>query len=160
MSRKVTIPDPNRVTEDTPLRLDVAAALEFPDGSMGASGLRREAGNGRLVIEKIAGKFFTTRKAIREMREQCRVQLSPAASGSNLPGDDRTVQSGPRSMSSLTGGPKEALAAARMTALERKPHSKGTSQKSELESLNSQTAAVIPLKSTSPMRSDSTDAKK
>ena len=37
------MPDPNSVNDDTLLRLGVAAALEFPDGSMGASGLRREA---------------------------------------------------------------------------------------------------------------------
>jgi hypothetical protein len=32
------------------LRLSMAAALAFPDGSMTASGLRREAARGRLVI--------------------------------------------------------------------------------------------------------------
>jgi len=31
------------VTPDTPLRLVVAAAIAFPDGSMTAAGLRREA---------------------------------------------------------------------------------------------------------------------
>ncbi len=43
-----------------PLRLSVAAAIAFPDGSMSASGLRREAARGRLVIERIAGKDYTT----------------------------------------------------------------------------------------------------
>jgi hypothetical protein len=32
---------------ETPLRLNVAAVLAFPDGSMTASGLRREAARGR-----------------------------------------------------------------------------------------------------------------
>ena len=43
MSRKVAMPDPSRISDETLLRLGVAAALEFPDGSMSASGLRREA---------------------------------------------------------------------------------------------------------------------
>ena len=37
------MPDPNRIDDDTLLRLGIAAAVEFPDGSIGASGLRREA---------------------------------------------------------------------------------------------------------------------
>jgi hypothetical protein len=35
------------VGPDTPLRLSVAAALAFPDGSMTASGLRRNPGQAR-----------------------------------------------------------------------------------------------------------------
>jgi hypothetical protein len=50
-----SIPAPEQVTPDTPLRLGVAAALAFPDGSMTAAGLRREAARGRLLIERIAG---------------------------------------------------------------------------------------------------------
>ena len=38
----------------------VAASLAYPDGSMTASGLRREAAKGRLAIERIAGKDYTT----------------------------------------------------------------------------------------------------
>jgi len=34
---------------DAPLRLGIAARLAYPDGSMTASGLRKEAGRGRLV---------------------------------------------------------------------------------------------------------------
>jgi hypothetical protein len=58
----------------------VAAALAFPDGSMTASGLRREAARGRLVIERIAGKDYTTLANIERMREQCRVEQNPLAS--------------------------------------------------------------------------------
>ena len=53
---------------NTPLRLNVAAALAFPDGSMTASGLRKEAGRGRLVIERIAGKDYTTLANVEQMR--------------------------------------------------------------------------------------------
>ena len=63
------------VPSDAPLRLSVAAKLAFPDGSMTASGLRREAARGRLTIERIAGKDFTTLDEIKRMRELCRVQV-------------------------------------------------------------------------------------
>jgi hypothetical protein len=59
---------------DAPLRLSVAAKLAFPDGSMTASGLRREAARGRLRIERIANKDFVTLAEIKRMRELCRVQ--------------------------------------------------------------------------------------
>jgi hypothetical protein len=52
------------IHEDEPLRLEIAAACAFPDGSMKASGLRREAARGKLIIERIAGKDYTTLKAI------------------------------------------------------------------------------------------------
>ena len=66
---------PNRpdITEDTPLRLAEAAELAFPGGGMTASGLRKERDRGRLETVFIAGKEFTTLRAIAEMRELCRV---------------------------------------------------------------------------------------
>ena len=54
------IPDSAQIADDTMLRLRVAAALEFPDGSMSASGLRSEAAHGQLRIWRIAGKDYTT----------------------------------------------------------------------------------------------------
>jgi len=66
------VPELDKVKPNTPLRLDVAAAIVFPDGSMTACGLRKEAGRGRLVIERIAGKDYTTLAAIERMRELCR----------------------------------------------------------------------------------------
>jgi len=68
------------VDDDTPLRLDVAARLAFPDGSISGAALRRAARAGRLVIERIAGKDFVTLAAIRTMREQSRV-VRPNRSG-------------------------------------------------------------------------------
>ena len=41
------LPERESITTDTPLRLSVAAALAYPDGSMTANGLRREAKRGR-----------------------------------------------------------------------------------------------------------------
>jgi len=62
------------IAPNAPIRLSVAAKLAFPDGTMTASGLRREAARGRLIVERIAGKDFTTLNHIAQMREQCRVQ--------------------------------------------------------------------------------------
>ena len=70
------------ITADTPLRLKLAAALAYPDGSMSASGLRREAKRGRLEIERTAGKDYTTLANIERMRELCRVEAKVPASGS------------------------------------------------------------------------------
>jgi hypothetical protein len=71
------------IADDTPLRLDSAARLAFPDGSMTASGLRRENRRGRLVIEHIAGKDYTTLAYIKTMREQCRIEAKAPASTSD-----------------------------------------------------------------------------
>src|SRR6516164_587625 len=60
--------------QSVPLRLATAAKIAFPDGSMTASGLRSEAKKGRLVVERIANKDYTTLEAIARMRELCRVQ--------------------------------------------------------------------------------------
>ena len=73
------------VTDDMPLRLDLAARLAFPDGSIGLSGLRREAARGNLEVFRIAGKHMTTLRAIREMLERCRVKPSQPAYGSSQP---------------------------------------------------------------------------
>ena len=53
---RCTIPKRENIDPDTPLRLGIAAAVAFPDGSMTASGLRREGARGRLILERIAGK--------------------------------------------------------------------------------------------------------
>jgi hypothetical protein len=67
-----SIPPACEISRNSPLRLHIAAALAFPDGSMKVSGLRREANRGRLVIERVAGKDYTTLQAIDEMRKLCR----------------------------------------------------------------------------------------
>jgi hypothetical protein len=72
----------DKISKDTPLRLSVAAALAFPDGSMTTSGLRKEAARGRLAIERIAGKDYTTLAAIEEMRALCRVRQKGPVYGS------------------------------------------------------------------------------
>ena len=49
--RKLELPARDAVKPDTPLRLAVAAALAYPDGSMTANGLRNEARRGLDVIQ-------------------------------------------------------------------------------------------------------------
>src|ERR1700730_2111433 len=68
---------------DPPLRWGIAAPLAYPDGSMTASGLRKEAARGRLAIERVAGKDYTTLAAIERMRELCRAGGGGRASGTN-----------------------------------------------------------------------------
>jgi hypothetical protein len=67
--------------DDTPLRLEVAAKLAFPGGGISAASLRTEARRGRLAIERIAGKDFTTLRAIQQMRASCVVKEQDSGSG-------------------------------------------------------------------------------
>jgi hypothetical protein len=73
------LPDPAAVRPDTPLLLDVAAALAFPDRSMTGSWLRREIARGRLEGWKAGGKIYTTLAAIEAMWERCRLEPDPQA---------------------------------------------------------------------------------
>ncbi len=68
-------PANDNIHPDEPLRLNDAIKFGFPHGGMTVSGLRNEAKAGRLVIEKIANKHFTTLRAIEEMRKSCRVKV-------------------------------------------------------------------------------------
>jgi hypothetical protein len=105
---------PSRVDPEEPLRLSVAAALAFPDGSMTASGLRRESARGRLVVERIAGKDYTTLANIKRMRELCRVEVREPASGYSRPdGTSPEQSSNAPSGSSATAQSSGALALAK-----------------------------------------------
>ncbi|HEY2227847.1 MAG TPA: hypothetical protein VGI22_08920 [Xanthobacteraceae bacterium] len=98
---------------DTPLRLNVVASLVFPDGSMTAAGLRREGARGKLIIERIAGKDYTTLANIDRMRELCRVEVRERACGCENPNMTRPVNSRTRqSGSSRTGATEKARDAA------------------------------------------------
>src|SRR5882724_7305671 len=94
---RCTLPRRDEVTPDTPLRLGIAAALAFPDGSMTASGLRREGARGRLAIERIAGKDYTTIASIEHMRALCRVEarvpdfISDSVESEKLSGSSSTT---------------------------------------------------------------------
>src|SRR6516164_7905259 len=104
----------NEIGPDTPLRLKKAAEIAFPAGGMTASGLRQEAKRGRLVIERIANKDFTTLRHIEEMREQCRNELKARDCGCNQPEKTATETSSSKpSGSSATVRSSAALDAAR-----------------------------------------------
>jgi hypothetical protein len=64
----------SEITRNTPLRLADAVKIAFPMGGMTIAGLRRERDRNRLVIEKIAGKEFTTLAHIERMRELAKKQ--------------------------------------------------------------------------------------
>jgi hypothetical protein len=86
----------------------------YPDGSMTASGLRREAARGRLVIERTAGKDYTTLANIDRMRELCRVEAKGHDCGSNLGGATRRGDSSDAPYtSSGTARPSAALVSAK-----------------------------------------------
>src|SRR5208283_5399865 len=70
------------VSKDAPLRLATATEMACRDGSMSASGLRREAAKGHLIVERIAGKDYTTISAIEEMRKLCRIEQNVSDYGS------------------------------------------------------------------------------
>src|SRR5580704_18409604 len=105
---RARLPPIEAIGRETPLRLSVAAALAFPDGSMTASGLRRERARGRLVVERIAGKDYTTLANIERMRELCRVAARAPDCISESAAEDR------RSGSSLTVELNSAQERARM----------------------------------------------
>jgi hypothetical protein len=127
------------IADDTPLRLAEAAAIAFPTGSMTASGLRREAARGRLIVERIAGKDFTTLAAIRRMRELCRADQNRQGSTCESQETTTAMQHG----SSLIAEGKSALARVQQISKElRQP-----SQRISREKQNRTSAPVIPLKS-------------
>jgi hypothetical protein len=106
-----------------PLRLSVAAAVAFPDGSMTASGLRRESARGRLIIERIAGKDYTTLFHIGRMRELCRVQAKEPGSTDVKPAIAEAISSPSLFGSSRTEtgiSPQDALRARLKQSLRRK----------------------------------------
>jgi hypothetical protein len=138
---------PQEIGPDTPLRLDVAARIAFPGGAMTASGLRREAARGRLTIERIAGKHFTTLRHIEEMRIKCRDQQKAHDSGLNPKSATRRANSSAgQPGSSATAREKSARAALEKTARELSERSASISPPN---TRSPAIATVVPLKSSS-----------
>lgn len=79
VTRRKPISVPKLPDPDVPLRLSVAAAVAFPDGSMVPSSLRREANRGRLVIERVAGKDFATLANIERRARASQVRGRPGS---------------------------------------------------------------------------------
>ena len=125
---KRAIAIPEKISDDTPIRLETAAAIAFPDGSMTASGLRREAERERLVIERVAGKDYTTLNHIKRMRELCRVRSNRQDSGNGQSVETKTADSHmlPPGLSSMEVA-NSALDSTLSTLMERTARSRITS---------------------------------
>ena len=108
----------------------LAAKLAFPDGSITASALRRESLRGRLVIERIAGKDYTTLANIERMRRLCQLERKESGSGS-APGEVTAAAAfakPPGSFSTATSiSPRDAL---RAKLQQQKANSRNTSRQS------------------------------
>jgi len=99
----------SEITSDTPLRLADAVKLAFPMGGMTVAGLRRERDRNRLIVEKIAGKEFTTLAHIERMRELCRDEAREPDSSLRQP-------AGTRAETSRTAQPGSLETTAEMSA--------------------------------------------
>jgi len=75
--RASILPDRSEITDDTPLRLDTAARLAFPDGVVSGNALRNAASRGDLEHERLAGRVITTLRWVREWRERNRHSARP-----------------------------------------------------------------------------------
>src|ERR1700719_294634 len=87
------LPPLDTIKPDTPLRLAVAAAIAFPDGSITENSLRRAANDGELGHEILRAKYHTTLSAIADWRALCRVQPKGRGSGSARKGATPTARS-------------------------------------------------------------------
>lgn len=96
---QVFTPATLEIGDDDPVRLSDAVDLFFPRGGMSLSALRTEARKGRLVIERIAGKDFVTKRAIHDMRARCRDQGNRPASTYD---ETATSESGSSATGSVT----------------------------------------------------------
>jgi hypothetical protein len=82
-----------KITPTTPFRLADAVKIAFPMGGMTVAGLRRERDRNRLIVEKIAGKEFTTLAHIERMRELCRDEAREPDSSLRQPAATRADRS-------------------------------------------------------------------
>src|SRR5665213_2687509 len=113
----------------------------FPDGSITASELRRECVRGRLVIERIAGKDYTTLENINQMRELCRVESNHHGSISGQQGGTRKEKSGrSRSGSSSIAASTSPQDALRAKIAQRSRHSQPTSPQSTVPPVKNKTS--------------------
>ena len=144
-------PSPDTITATTPLRLNIAAQIAFPDGGVGVSGLRREIARGNLRVEQIAGKTFTTLANIEDMRKKCAIPTKGRESSSENHGGRENPTDG----SSSTAMPADVASSARQAHLRQVAqglrNSGRTPKKPSLttsdESTSRNSAAVIRLKS-------------
>jgi hypothetical protein len=130
----LSIPERDKVSPNTPLRLDIAARLYFLDGSISGRSLEQEAAKGNLQVMRIAGKTFTTFDDLDSLCSRCRIR-------SNFPDSacERPETTEAPSGSSSTAASSIAQRRAKRVAqeLKRRSHTKP----------DQPSAKVIPLKS-------------
>lgn len=73
------LPDRSEITDDTPLHVETAARLAFPDGVITGNALRKAAARGHLEYERLRGRIVTTLRFIREWRERNRHPAQPSS---------------------------------------------------------------------------------
>ena len=137
------IASPEWMTRTTPLRLDMAAQLAFPDGSMGVAGLRKEIDRGNLPAAKIAGRLYVTLDGIEEMKTKCaitKVRSSTCATPSG-PADNAAGSSS--TGTPTAGDAKSAQAFLNQIAQRLRSSSPNTSPPNTSQTL----AVVLPIKS-------------
>jgi hypothetical protein len=137
--RRKPLAIPPNVEASTPLRLEIAARLAFPDGSLSVAALRRLAADGLLTIIAVRGKHFTTLADIEEMKTKCRVQAKDPGSSYRRPKTDNG------SGSSATASARSALDALRATAKVLRESLPPTSPQSTTQ--EQAEAVVIPMRS-------------
>jgi hypothetical protein len=138
------------VREDAPLRLEIAAQIAFPDGTMTASGLRKERNRGRLVTELIAGREYVTLAEISRMRELCRSEAKAPASGQRSDARTRAGRAASPAGISSTDEPSAALASALRTAERlRQKQSKPSPTTSQTSTRSTESGTVLLMRSRS-----------
>ena len=114
-------PRPEEWGPDELMTLGEAVAVFWPAGPLTVSSLRTEIRAGRLTAEFIAGKFFVTPAAIRDMRRRCRAHQKAPVSSCASAGAVR-----PSSSSSIPAGLRSAQAAALESVQERRKRLRAT----------------------------------
>jgi hypothetical protein len=125
---------------------------------MSAAILRGEAERGRLAIEKTGKQYYTTLRAIEDMREKCRTVPKAQGSGCARPGEAKTEPS-PIQQHGSSETPADiaaARAAAKTTFRELKESLRRTSHPNTLN--KPRVENVVPIKSRSRTSSRSTAA--
>lgn len=129
------IPSREEIRDDTPLLLDVAARVAFPDGSVSGLALRNATTREELAYERIGGRLYTTLADIREMRKQCRGRAKVRAFGSSAemsePMDDESPALGRSRTTEASGSAlASALHVAESLLKQHTPRSRDTSLRS------------------------------
>ena len=151
-ARSARLPDREAITPNTPLHLETAAALAFPDGSISALALRNAAARGELEHMRIGGRILTKLAWIEEFTERCRQKPRGRAYGGAEEPRDRTASAETGTGSSRTMTEPVSAQASAQLVLEnlRRQHktpSLGTSSNSVKPRAN---VTVLPRPSRSP----------